>query len=472
MTLPADPLKWATAQFRDSARQRTYAKLHGYYSGEQALKFVSPNLAASLKGIFDALTYNRCAPVVDAIADRLHVEGFTDPKGVTVQPALDLWTENRMDKRFGEIVSEMLTAGDAYAIVWPNVRTGFPTIWPEEAANVRVLYDDEEPGRITLAAKYWLTPDKYGRLNLYLPNRLEKYITANKAESGPPEAVGFEQYRAETDQTWPIIYPWFRDGEINVPVFHFANNARTGRYGRSELADVIPLQDGLNTTLTKLMAASDDAASPRLVITGWMPPRNPVTGAVINPLHRAPDPFETVNERLFATDNPDAAVQQLPFVDLTQLIALSEAFDLMIARTSRIPVHYLGLTGNFPSGESLKTADAPFVRKIMDRQTSAGNDAEDLTALALRQLPTPVNLTYTLNAKWEPAEARSDQEQALLAVEYSQAGLPLPAILRLALGLDEAEVAKVLNDASALVPGMAAAIGAGSLNPDLTAATA
>jgi hypothetical protein len=471
MTLPADPLKWAVAQFRDTTRQMAYRNLHRYYDGQQDLKFVSKNLADALRGIFDALTYNRCAPVVDAVADRLHLLGFTAPSGVTVKDALDLWTENRMDKRFGEILTEALTAADAYAIVWPNVRTGRPTIWPEEAQNVRVLYDDEEPGRVTMAAKYWLTPDKYGRLNLYLPDRLEKYATIAKAESGPPDLAGFERFQAETDQTWPIVYPWFRDGDINVPVFHFANNARTGRYGRSELADVIPLQDGLNTTLAKLMAASDDAATPRIVITGWTPRPNPVTGGQeLNPFERPVRPFDTINEKRAAFPDANTGVQQLPMVDLSQLIALGEAFDLMIARTSRIPVHYLGMTGQFPSGEALKTADAPFTRKVMDRQTAFGNVAEDMTALALRQ--AGIDLAFSLEAKWEPAEARSDQEQALLAVEYSQAGLPLPSILRLALGLDEAEVAKVLNDASALVPGMAAAIGAGSLNPDLQAATA
>lgn len=464
MTVPNDPVAWAVDQFKDAARATRYAEYANYYDGVQELRFASKNLATALRGIFDALTYNRCAPVVDAVADRLHLTGFVDPGGVTVEPAMDIWAENRMDKREGEVNLEALQSGDGYAIVWPNLTTGRPTIWPEEARHVRILYDDEEPGRVTMAAKYWLTPDGYGRLNLYLPDRLEKYVTRQKAPSGIPTAPGFERFQADTDTAWPLRYGWFRPGLPNVPVFHFGNNARTGRGGRSELRDVIPLQDGLNTTLAKLMAASEDAGAPRIVITGWAPRTNEVTGQPVDPFRRPVRPFETVNERMAAFPDKDTTVAQLPTIDLTQLIALGEAFDLMIARTARIPVHYLGLSGDFPSGESLKTAEAPFVRKVTDRQTAYGNVWEDAMGLALRQ--ANVTLTFQLDAQYEPAEARSDRERADLAVEYATAGLPLPAILRLALGLDADEIGKVMADAQRLVPVLADQLDAGPMPGD------
>ena len=461
-----DPTKWASDQFRDTGRIERYATYAAYFDGHQELKFASKNLALSLRGIFDALTYNRCSTVVDALSDRLHLTGFVDPQGVTVEPAADLWAENRMDKREGEVNAEALIAGDAYAIVWPNLRTGRPTIWPEEARSMRVWYDDEEPGRLIIAAKYWRDIDGYGRLNLYLEDRLEKYITRQKATSGPPTAQGFERYEPDTDSTWPLFYDWFRPGAINIPVFHFGNNARTGRPGRSELRDVIPLQDGLNTTLAKLMAASEDAATPRIVIGGWTPATHPVTGSPADPFQRSdPKPFETINQKVAAFPDKDTHVQQLPYIDLTQLIALGEAFDLMIARTARIPVHYLGLTGTFPSGESLKTAEAPFVRKVMDRQTAFGNVWEDLMALALRQ--SGVDLTFQLDAVYEPATARSEREQAELAVLMAQTGMPLGSILRHAFDMDQDAIGTVLAEIRNQIPAMAEAIEGGALNDDL-----
>jgi hypothetical protein len=470
MTIPADAVKWATDRFKDTERATDYATYAAYYDGDQSLRFASAKLAASLRGIFDALTYNRCAPVVDAIADRIHLTGFVDPGGASVTAANNLWAENRMDKREGEINAEALTEGDGYAIVWPSVVTGRPTIWPEEAKNVRVLWDDEQPGLIVMAVKYWIDSNGYGRLNLYLPDRLEKYITAQK-QQGTPNANGFERYQPDTDLTWPLRYAWFREGAQNVPVFHFGNNARTGRYGRSELKDVIPLQDGLNATLAKLMAASEDAGSPRIAITGWTPRKNEVTGQFEDPFKVVRKPWETVDDKIGAFPNAETTVSQLPTIDLTQLIALSAAFDLMVARVSRIPVHYLGLTADFPSGEALKTAEAPFVRKVEDRQTAFGNVWEDAMNLALRQ--TGMNLTFQLDARYEPAEPRSDKEQADLAVQYGLAGMPLAAILRLALGLDEDEVAKVLAEADALVPMVADQIANGELTgEDETAMTA
>src|SRR4029079_2306857 len=67
----------------------------------------------------------------------------------------------------------------------------------------------------------------------------------------------FEPYQPDGDLSWPLGYDWFVDGKQNIPVMHFANNARTGRYGRSELRDVIPLQDGINYAVALLMSSAE-----------------------------------------------------------------------------------------------------------------------------------------------------------------------------------------------------------------------
>ena len=53
-----------------------------------------------------------------------------------------------------EVHKEVLKNGDAYIFVWPDMN-GFPTIYPNRAANCTVVYDEESPGMVLWAAKCW-----------------------------------------------------------------------------------------------------------------------------------------------------------------------------------------------------------------------------------------------------------------------------------------------------------------------------
>src|SRR5690606_6192213 len=107
--------------------------------------------------------------------------------------------------------------------------------------------------RLYLAGKVWRRRDGSYRLNLYYEDRLEKYVTTQSNLPEPPAAAAqWMQHMDEGDLAWPLPYAFGR-----VPVFHFSNNARAGEYGRSELADIIPLQDRLNQTLANLAIAEE-----------------------------------------------------------------------------------------------------------------------------------------------------------------------------------------------------------------------
>lgn len=441
---PTDPLAWAVAAFRDDrgARYRTY---EAYAAGDQPTAASPASAVGPLGKLLVAMTYNRCAAVVDAIADRLTIAGFRDADGPgDAGAAMAVWRANRMDKREGELYQEALTTGDAYAIVWPDPETGEPTIWPQDASAVRVRYDDERPGRVVLAAKLWRQADDALRLNLYLPDRLEKYVSRTRSRAGLPSAAGaFARYRPDGDLGWPLPYAWFRADAPSIPVFHFANNARTGRYGTSELRDVLPIQDALNKSVTDLLKGSELGGHPQKWGSGVESDQEAIVVGV---------------DRMLTAPQPDARFGTFAATDLQQLVAVVNQFDLMIARTSRVPVRYLAATGADASGEAKKMDDDPFVRKIVDRQVAFGNVWEDALTLALRM--QGIELAFGLEASWEPAAPRSDRERAELAVLYRQAGLPLPAILR-EIGLTDAEIATVLGEQADAVERARAAFDAG-----------
>ncbi len=432
--LPIDPLAWSVKAFRDE-RALLYADYANYFSGRHPTAVSPSSATGALGNLLLAMTYNRCAPVVDAIADRLTVTGFRDAAGNgNADAVMDLWNANRMDKREGEVNQEALTSGDGYVIIWPDPTSGVPTIWPQDAAAMRVFYDDERPGLIQLATKLWRTTDDYLRLNIYLPDRLEKYITRNKYKTGLPQGPSaFIEYQPDGDLMWPLVYDWYRPNVPSIPVFHFANNARTGRYGVSELQGVVPLQDALNKAVTDLMKGSELGGHPQKWASGV--DQNTVDDAVIVGV-----------DRVIASARTDARFGNFDPTNLAQLIAVVNQFDMMIARTARIPVHYLALSGDFPSGEALKTAESPFVRKIEDRQVAFGNVWEDAMILALRM--SGIELAFQLEVVYESAEPRSDREAAELAALWTQAGMPLPSILR-ELGKSDEEIAAVMADLDA-----------------------
>ena len=95
-----------------------------------------------------------------------------------------------MGTRAGEIHKEALKNGDAYIIVWPNER-GEAVFYPNRAGNITVATDEDAPGSITWAAKVWRTADKHVRLNLFYPDRIEKYVTRKEAEGTLPDVDGF-----------------------------------------------------------------------------------------------------------------------------------------------------------------------------------------------------------------------------------------------------------------------------------------
>lgn len=436
-----DALKWATAVFKTSALDERYRLYRRYAAGDQDLAFATPKYAATFGTLFREFSYNRCARVIDALADRLQVERFTAEADGASETAGDLWRRNRMDARAGEVHRGALRDGDAYVIVWPETGTAlgedaaFPQFWPQNAQQVRVRYDDEQPGKITMAVKAWLITGNRRRLNLYFPDRIEKYVTRGRSTTINAEAMDRFLVAGET---WPVRNEWG-----TVPVFHFANDADTGCYGSSELRDVVPLQDALNKVLTDLLLASELTAYPVKVLLGF-DAENP---SVIDSATR----IETGRSKILVV--PPGPSGEKPSIDeftaenLGQLREVSEHFDTLISRVSAMPVHYLQMTGDFPSGRAMRTAEGPFIAKIEDRQTAYGNVWEDAMHLALQM--AGVADPGMLTSVWKPAAPLSSEDTADLALQWAAIGIPLETIMREVMGFDEEEIATVMDEKTA-----------------------
>lgn len=404
-------------------RAGRYRALRRYYDGQHPLAFATSKYRSAFGDLFRAFALNLCPAVVDAVADRLVVTGFQVGEGAAGDgveaEAAAIWAANRMDRRSGEVHLEALISGDAYVLVWPD-RKGLPRIWPERAAHMTVRYadDGEDPEAIAWAAKAWMLDDNRARLNLYFPDRIEKYVTTSSMSGGglTEKASAFREH-VIAGEPWPLPNPWGR-----VPVFHFGNNAATAEPGRSELHDVVPVQNALNKSVTDMLIAAEYAAYRQRWATGIEIPVDPDTGQPVQPFRAAVD-------RLWAVAEESVQFGEFSAADLAQMRGVVDGFKADIATVHGTPLHYFNLTkGDFPSGEALKTAEARFVKRVRDRQVAFGNVWEDVMHFAL--MVAGAGETGELRCLWEDPAPRSEREMVELAVMKLAAGVSKHQVLR------------------------------------------
>lgn len=410
-----------------------YRQFARYYAGNHNLAFATSKYRTAFGNMFSAFSDNLMPSVVDPLADRMQIEGFGVEEGdeSAGAQAWAMWKKNRMERRAGEAHLEALKSGDCYVLVWPD-GDGNPTIYANKAELWTVEYDSENPGTMLWAAKVWVVSTKV-RVNIYYSDRIEKYISQKEITNLPTDPDVFEPFYEE-GEAWPMMNPYGR-----VPVFHFANNASVGELGQSELANVIPIQDALNKSVTDMMVAMEFVALPQRWVTGLEVPTDPATG---KPLQT---PFTTGVDRIWATDNPDAKFGEFGASSLDQFINVQESFRSEIARISATPLHYLLLQpGNFPSGESLKTAEVRFLSKVRDRMSSFG---EQWCAVMEFCLEIAGMSGVRLTIDWKNPQPHSEKEAVDTAKVKLEMGIPLTQILK-ELNYTDEEIATMLPNPS------------------------
>ena len=181
---------------------------------------------------------------------------------------------------------------------------------------------------------------------------------------------------------------------------HFRNRALSDDFGLSELADLIPLQDLLNKALIDLMMILDTQAFRQRYTLGIEPPSqyDITPGAVWS---------------LQSEDPANAKVGEFGVSEIDGSLRAIETIIQHIAGQSRTPQHLFHISGDYPSGEALKTAEAGLVHKVKEKQVNFGNSWEDLMYVALRmqgvwgRAVAPVETT--LSALWSDPETRNEK---------------------------------------------------------------
>lgn len=425
-----------------------YQTFQDYYDGEQKTR-LTDRAKKYLQASGFRFSENFCETVIDVYAERLVVVGFTsnlvekadgeeiDPLGDTIG---DWWERDKMDALQDLVHTTTFTKGDAFLVADWNQQRDRPRWAFNKPDLIRPFYTDDD--EIDFAVKKWRSrakgpQNKQGRwiirLNVYWPDRVEKYFRRSKDEGQ------WERWQDPGDTAWPL--PWLDStgDPLGVPVFHFRNKPLGNEYGRSELRPVIPQQDELNKLILDLNLFADNLAVPQDWATG-------VTGDSVA-FKRAFD--------VWRADSPEAKFGRLEAGDGSSLLEAVEQVLSRMARRSRTPMHLL-TGGDMPSGESLKAAEAGLVAKAEKAQVWLGNTWEQAMlygahlATVFGDLSVPDD-EIVLKAQWKDTESRNEEAQLSSALLKQQLGVSKATLLA-ELGYDpeeEAERRKAENEEAA-----------------------
>lgn len=391
--------------------QARYKRSTDYFNGSHDLSYATEKFLTAFGTLFRTFALNMCPAVCDAVTDKLIVTGFSVEAGKSdlAEAAWKIWQANRMGTRSGEIHKEAVKCGDAYAIVWPDPVTGRVVIHPNRAEFCTVKYDDETPNKVLWAAKYWKATPKIYRLNIYFPDRVERYITAKEYDF-LPDADRFVQFDADGSPA-VIANPYG-----TVPVFHFANRADMKPFGSSEFEQAIPLQDALNKSVLDMLVAMEFAAFRQRWATGieidYDADGNPKA------------PFSAGVEKLWVSENADVKFGDFEAANLEQFLKVKDGFRADISCQTGTPLHYFMLTGaSFPqSGVSIEKLESRFLSKVRDRMETFGQVWEDLMAFALKI--ENVGDQTQLFTQWQDPAPISESERLDALLKKQMLGVP------------------------------------------------
>jgi hypothetical protein len=383
-----------------------HTEAFGYYDGNQPLVFANERLAS----VFDRgqvkFTENWCGVVVDSLKERMNLKGLVAP-GEAGQVLANTWDELDMGIESDELHEAMLITGEAYLIVWTGNDGGLQ-VYYNDPRLCQAFYHSDDPRVMRFAAKMWTDDDGYGRMTLYYADRLEYYKTSDKAEN-VSDCSAYQAMVDEEGAGWPA------NPTGRIPVFHFRTRRRVLS---GELANVIPVQNGVNKLLTDMMVAAEFGAFRQR----WV-----ISNSDLTKLKNKPN-------EVWSIPSGDGLGQntQVGEFSVTELKNYLDAVAQLagdIARITRTPKHYFFSAGGDPSGEALIAMEAPLNKKAGERIEHINPTWRQVAAFIVELKGSQIR-PAEVTPLWDAVETVQPLTEAQIRRENVAAGMPLVTALR------------------------------------------
>lgn len=442
---------WLQRLLRRVQRQQAYCRPHwAFYEGHQPLAFASKKFHEAFDDRYEALPANFMPLVIDAERERLIVQGFRFGNKPADKAVWALWQANNLDAE-SQIAHEItLTKGASYTMVTPqNGRP--PLITIEDPEQVAL---ETQPGnrRVRIAAlKVWRADDGYYYATLILPEYIFKFRTRNSTAS---EYAGISWTDPEIwvaapgdGEDWPL-----RNELGEVTVVPLLNRPTRDGHGRSELVPIIGNQNAINFLRFSALVGSDVAALPQRWARNLDLDVDPDTGQVKVPFKpgvqnlwttRRPTPEESAE---YGDRYPATEFGQFPAADLRPFVTLIQEEVTQMASISRTPYHYLLGTPQSvpPTGESIKSSEAPLVKKVVAEAVHLGEGWEETMRLALIAQNQRTKARQDAETIWADPETRNEAVRTDSIIKQYEAQIITQEVALEELGYSPQVIARIM----------------------------
>ena len=406
--------------------------LNAYYEGEQPLSYLAPELQAEMGDRIRQVTVNWPRLVVDAVEERLDVEGFRFGDQADADADLwRIWQANNLDEESQQCHLDALVMRRAYVIVGSNPDDETLPVITVESPLEAYAETDPRTRQVTAGIKRWTADDGDGPVDhatLYLPDETVWWIRDGDSWIEDPDNPSDEHGLGE------------------VPMVPLVNRPRTRRRtGVSELQDVIPLSDAACKAATDMMVSEEFHAIPRRYAIGvGQEDFQDERGRPMSAMRK-------LAGRIWAIDKSKSdgvEFGQFPEANLTNFHATLQQLAEMTAALAGLPLHFLGrLTANPVSADAIRSAEARLVKRAERKQRSWGGSWERVMRLALRFRDGVWDPNAaSLETVWRDASTPTIAQAADAATKLYASGIIPKRQLREDLGYTQVAIARMESE--------------------------
>jgi hypothetical protein len=428
-----------------------YDKAEDYYCADVPEIFASARMRRAMRRSGINYQLNLARIVVESVVDRLEISAITsdDESGPNdlIQQVMEC---NKFQLQGTNVLRRACEFGDAYVIVWPRENASSVggvyqpediAIWYQDPRTVRVFYSDDNPLEVEFAAKKWEENGRT-RVDLYYADRIESFVSKkqgkakNAADFEPTTGSNRDDSDADADDDNPAHITPHNLG--CVPVFHFRTGA--DQYGEPEHRGFFPVTDMIHKLAISHMAGVDYQSFPQRY--ALMDPDSDTSEAarLDEGLYSfemqqggTTEPYGTEARSQFKADPGSVWMApgikgfgQFDAADPKNFTDPMEFYIRMGATVSNTPLHYFDPSGDAPSGESLRTAEAPFIKKVENRKLSFGDTWREVFTLVLQMLGHD---KAKVVVHWKPSASNDDEFSWQVAQLKQAAGVPVEQTL-------------------------------------------
>lgn len=393
-------------------KRKPYDDLFSYYDGYPSLKYSTERIRRAFNNSLAWFAQNWAGVIINAVLDRLVLKGF-DANDDSLNNKIDeLFTRLNLNLDAKDIHESLQVTGEAYLVV--DRFDNQTEIYFNDPRLCQMFYNADRPKVKSFAAKLWVGEDGKTYLNLYYPDRTEKYVSD----------------KGQTAKSFGLIETVPNETGV-IPVFHFRN---TRRVIKGELdASTISILDAINKLFSDLMVAAEFEAFKTKVIISQVDPGDIKLG---------PDMKLWLPAR--ESEGEDTQVIELGGSTLENFLKPIQDLATTLAIQTNTPKHLFMNLGANISGEALIVEESALVKKVKSKQEAYNPVWKEFASylLLLEGITIDPNDLVTV---WDKVETVLPLSEAQVMQTEKNAGIPITTIVRRA-GWGEEDIAQLESD--------------------------